>query len=223
MLAELILVVLVDTATEMPMARFEHGRLVEGIHKDIGEALARRLGRKAEFVALPRKRIESALATGAADVLCSYVPEWLGGSFAWTRPFVPITEVLVTDARAPRPLSLRDVAGEPVGTVLGYSHPEIDSVLGKQFVRADGPSTLTNLRKLAAGRVRHALTSGSFLDYRRKLGDPVLVIHPPLLVKSYAGQCAVSPKGHVAVPELNQAIGRLLAEGVVDAIFARYR
>ena len=47
------LVILVDTATEMPMARFDHYRLVEGVHKDVGEALAKALGRTPKFLALP--------------------------------------------------------------------------------------------------------------------------------------------------------------------------
>jgi ABC-type amino acid transport substrate-binding protein len=217
------LVVLVDTATEMPMARFEQGRLVEGVHKDVGEALARRLGRDVRFMPLPRKRIELALDSGAADVLCSYVPEWVGGSFAWTQPFLPISEVLVTDARSPRPRALEDVAGQPVGTVLGYVHPEIEEVLGKRFVRADGPTAETNLRKLAAGRVRHALTSKSLLDYRMKLGDPKLSIHPPLLVKTYQGQCAVSPRGRVALADVDRAVGALLKDGSVAAILDKYR
>jgi hypothetical protein len=38
------LVILVDTATEMPMARFEQYRLVDGMHKDVGVALARAMG-----------------------------------------------------------------------------------------------------------------------------------------------------------------------------------
>lgn len=71
------LAILVDTGTEMPMARFEQFRLVAGIHRDIGVALARHMQRTPRFLSLPRKRIVRALSDGAADVLCSYVPEWL--------------------------------------------------------------------------------------------------------------------------------------------------
>ena len=55
------LVILVDTATEMPMARFERYRLVAGIHRDIGLELARRMHRTPKFMSLPRKRIVKAL------------------------------------------------------------------------------------------------------------------------------------------------------------------
>ncbi|ATQ78401.1 ABC transporter substrate-binding protein [Massilia violaceinigra] len=215
--------VLVDTSTDMPMARFERGRLVDGIHKDIGQALAGAMGRTAVFVAMPRKRIVRTLEDGGADVLCSYVPEWLNGSFHWSRAFVPITQVLITARSAARPRSVADVSGKPIGTVLGYSHPELDEMLGAGFIRDEGVSSLANLRKLAAGRLQHVVTAKLFLDYRQKLSDPVLVLHPPLEVKSYMGQCAVSPKGKVTVADVDKAISRLIASGAMSTILARYQ
>ncbi len=217
------LVILVDTATEMPMARFERYRLVDGIHHDIGVALARHMRRTPKFMSLPRKRIVKALEDGSADVLCSYVPEWLDGSFRWTQPFIPIVEVLIADRSVERPRDVAELAGKPIGTVLGYSHPEMVAVLGEGFVRSDGPTTESNLRKVAAGRIKYALTGKTFLDWRTRQGDLPLALHPPLVVKSYMGQCAVSPKGRVGVAEVDRAVGLMLKDGTIDAIVARYR
>ena len=217
------LVILVDTATEMPMARFERYRLVDGIHRDVGLALAARMKRSARFMSLPRKRIVRALEKGDADVLCSYVPEWLEGSFHWTQPFIPIVEVLIADRSVERPRDIADLAGKPIGTVLGYSHPEMLALLGVGFVRADGPSTEANFRKVAAGRIRYALTSKSFLEWRVKQGDLGLSLHPPLVVKSYMGQCAVSAKGRARVADVDRSIGQMVKDGTINAIVARYR
>ncbi|HEY0064584.1 MAG TPA: ABC transporter substrate-binding protein [Telluria sp.] len=217
------LVVLVDTATDMPMARFERYRLVDGIHRDIGLALARHMQRSARFVSLPRKRIVRALEEGSADVLCSYVPEWLDGRLHWSQPFIPIAEVLVSARSAPRPRSIADVAGKPVGTVLGYAHPEMEALLGARFVRADGSTADANLRKLAAGRVQYALTGKSFLEWRLKTGTLKVALHPPLTVKNYMGQCAVSPKGRVTLAEVDRAIGMMQREGTVATILAKYQ
>ena len=217
------LVILVDTGTEMPMARFHKYRLVDGMHRDIGLALARNMGRTPKFMSLPRKRVVRALSDGSADVLCSYVPEWLDGTFLWTQPFIPIQEVLVTDRRVERPKGIADLAGKPIGTVLGYSHPELVEVLGEQFVRADGATTDANLRKLAAGRVDYAVTGKSFLDWHLKTGDPKLSVHPPMVVKSYMGQCAVSPRGRAKLAEVDRAVGLMLKDGTVNRIVARYR
>ncbi len=217
------LVILVDTGTEMPMARFERYHLVDGIHRDIGLALARHMKRTPRFMSLPRKRIVKALQDGAADVLCSYVPEWLDGKFHWTQPFIPIVEVLITDLSVEQPAGLADLAGKPVGTVLGWAHPEMLEVLGNGFVRSDGPTTEANFRKLAAGRVKYALTSKGFLEWRLKQGEPLLALHPPLVVKSYMGQCAVSPKGRVKLAEVDRAVGEMLKDGTMNAIAARYK
>jgi polar amino acid transport system substrate-binding protein len=217
------LVILVDTATEMPMARFERYRLVDGIHRDVGLALAARLQRTPKFMSLPRKRIVRALADGSADLLCSYVPEWLDGSFHWSLPFIPIAEVLIADSRAERPYAIADLAGKPIGTVLGYAHPEMLELLGNGFVRADGPTSESNLRKLAAGRIQYALTGKSFLDWRLKTGELKLALHPPLVVKTYMGQCAVSPKGRVTLAEVDRAVDQMLRDGTVAAIVAKYK
>lgn len=217
------LVILVDTATEMPMARFERYKLVAGIHRDIGVELARHMKRTPRFISLPRKRIARALEDGQADVLCSYVPEWLDGKYHWSQPFIPIVEVLVADKSVERPRDVAELAGKTIGTVLGYSHPEMVEILGDQFVRADAPNTEANLRKLAAGRVKYALVGRSFLDWHISKVDPALQLHPPLVVKSYMGQCAVSPKGRARVAEVDRAIALMIKDGTIEAVTRRYR
>ena len=217
------LVILVDTGTEMPMARFEKWHLVDGIHRDIGLELARRMNRTPKFMSLPRKRIVKALEEGAADVLCSYVPEWLDGKFYWSQPFIPIVEVLIADRSVERPHDIKELAGKPIGTVLGYAHPELEEILGDGFVRSDGPTTEANLRKVAAGRIKYAVTGKSFLDWRLKKGDLMLTLHPPMVVKSYMGQCAVSRKGRAKLADVDRAIGEMIRDGSVNAIVARYK
>ncbi len=217
------LVILVGTGTEMPMARFENYRLVEGIHHDMGVDLARRMHRTPKFMSLPRKRIVKALQDGEADILCSYVPEWVDGQFYWSQPFIPIAEVLVADLSVERPRSISELADKPIGTVLGYKHPEIEAVLGEHFVRADAPTTDANLRKLAVGRVKYAVTGKSFLEWRMKQGDLQLAVHQPLLVKTYMGQCAVSPKGRAKLADVDKAITEMVKDGTLNAILDRYR
>ncbi len=216
------LVVLVDTGTEMPMAGFSNGRVVDGIHKDLGEALAHKMGRSVSFLALPRKRIALALESGKADLICMYVPDWLPGNFKWSQPFFPMKEVVVSDTTVPRPNSLADLYGQPIATVLGYYHPELQQALGAGFIRDDGPSSASNLRKMAVGRMHHALTQQSTLDYHQKIGDR-LSVYPPLEVKTYMAQCAVSARGRVDVREVNKAIAQIVREGGVGHIMAHYQ
>jgi ABC-type amino acid transport substrate-binding protein len=193
------------------------------VHKDVGEALAAHLSRHARFLVLPRLRVAPALEEGEGDVLCAYVPEWLPGSFGWSKPFIPVTNLVVTDSRAPRPQGVPDLAGQRIGTVRGYVYRELEEPLGKNFVRDDGPNSESNLRKLASGRFAHAVVAKALLEYQLKLKDPPLSLHPPLLLKEYMTQCAVSRRGRVTLEEVDKANTALLAEGFMDRVWLRYR
>jgi polar amino acid transport system substrate-binding protein len=214
---------LVDTGTEMPMARFQGWEMVGGIHYDVGMALAKAMGRTARFTTLPRQRMAGALEQGSADVVCGYVPQWFEGNFGWSQPFLPTVEVLLTNAAAQRPRALKEVAFQTIGTVHGYHYPELEKGLGADFIRENGPNTEASLRKLAVGRMSHVVTSEYIYYYRKKQGDLAIVVHPPLLIKRWATQCAISRKGSVSVAEVNSGIAAMLRAGTLDSIIARYR
>jgi ABC-type amino acid transport substrate-binding protein len=217
------LVVLVDRAADMPMSRIENGRLTDGVHKMLGEALARGTGRELRFLLLPRKRIARALQQGEADILCGYTPEWIEGDFLWTEPVFTAEEVLVTDASQPQPHSIADLRGQAIGTILGYQHPEIEKILGAGFVRDDSPNMETNLEKLARGRVHHVLIARGVLEYRQRLRAFPLNLHPPLTAASFSTRCAVSRKGHLSLEEANRAIAAITRDGTLARILAQFR
>jgi polar amino acid transport system substrate-binding protein len=217
------LVVLVDTATDMPMSRFDNYRLVDGVHKDVGEALGAALGRKVRFLALPRKRIALALESGEADVLCGYMPAWLPGRFAWSQPFMTQVEVVLTDRGAVRPPVVGALASQPIGTVFGYSYPQLEEELGAAFVRADAPSVDLNLAKLAAGRLHHVSALQHWFEYRLRQGAVKVPLHPPLVVATHHTRCALSTRSQLSQRDLDRALDKLMANGTIGAIEARYR
>ena len=217
------LVVVVDTATYMPMARFDHFQVSDGIHKDVGEALANALGRKVRFKVLPRKRVALALESGDADVTCGYVPEWLDGKFNWSMPFMDQVQIVLTARAAVRPPAIGALAGQPVGTVFGYHYPELEQTLDGAFVRIDAPSVEINLAKLGAGRLNHMAAMQSWVDYQQREGTLKLPLHPPLVVATHHTRCALSPRSSVTLRELDRALERLVADGSMAAIEARYR
>lgn len=217
------LVLLVETNASMPRARIEDGRVVEGLHPDLGAALARRLGLELTLRAVSRKRIAQALARGEGDLVCDYRSDWLPGPFRWSQPFLPDQGLLVTSASAPAPAGLAAVAGQPVGTVLGYLYPEVSQALQAGFVRDDAPDPEINLRKLEIGRVQHVLTGRRLLDYQRRVGRFRLALHPPLVVSEVLAQCAVGPGSPVTLAALNSAINGLVAEGELTRLMDKYR
>ena len=217
------LVMLVETSALMPHARIEADRVVEGLNLEIGQALARRLGRELVARPTPRKRLAEALQRGEGDMLCDYQSDWLPGAFAWSRPFIPDQALLVTAAAAPAPAGLTALAGQPVGTVRGYVYPEMADTLRAGFVRDDAPDAVVNLQKLELGRVRHALTGRRVLEYQQRIGHFKLALHAPLVVSEVLAQCALSPSSPVRLPALNAAIQGLVAEGELSRLMARYR
>jgi len=108
------LVMLVETSALMPQARIVADQVVEGLHLDLGQALARRLGRELVARPVPRKRLAEALQRGEGDLLCDYQSDWLPGAFAWSRPFLPDQALLISAATAPAPAGLTALAGQPV-------------------------------------------------------------------------------------------------------------
>jgi len=216
------LVVLVDTSTEMPLADIDGARLRGGIHFDLAQALARKLNRQLVTLVLPRKRISMALESGQGDLLCLYLPQWLPGPYHWTQPFFPQTELLVSALNAPLPQDLSDLKDRPIGTVLGYSYPELEVALGMHFRRADVTSNAINLRKLAAGRIAHVATIKTFYDYRLRQGEK-LHVHPPLQIRQYLTRCALSPNSSVKLEEVDNAISELVSEGTVGKILSSYQ
>ncbi|HKW83558.1 MAG TPA: transporter substrate-binding domain-containing protein, partial [Burkholderiaceae bacterium] len=208
----------------MPLAGYEDGQLRNGILKDVGNAIARQLGRTARFVTLPRNRVGTALVEGQVDGNCYLLPAWMEpAAVSWSRPLIPNQDLVVgrTDAAALR--SAADLADEPIGTVLGYRYPELENGLGSRFRRDDAPDMISNLRKLAAGRVRYAIVDRLTLQYETRTTLRDFKPGPSLTLASFVASCVFSPKGKVPTAELQRSVDALLLDRTIDTILARYR
>lgn len=217
--------VLVDTSTEMPLAGLDsRGRLVAGLHLELGRLLAQRLQREPEFLLLPRKRLVVALQAGQADLICLYMPEWLGGELDWSQPVLTTQELIVTRSDAPRPPDMAALAGQAIGTVHGFVYPELERLLGSGFVREDAPDAAAALRKLALGRSRHAVVNELLLRHLHRSGQlaPGL-LHPPLTMASYPTRCGLSRRSGLSLAALDRAIAGLQADGSLARLLARYQ
>lgn len=215
-------VVLVASSVDMPMADIRDGKLHGGVHLDLGKALAQKLHRELVVQVLPRKRLDSALESGRADILCTYQPDWLEGKHAWTQAFFPQSDLLLTSLGAPRPASVADVRGQPIGTVLGFAYPELDQLLGAGFVRSDVSSSVANLQKFRLGRIKHIVVDKAIHDYQLRLGMKFSA-HPPLVVMHQLTRCAVSTRSKIPLQEIDAAITQLLREGAINKILSNYQ
>jgi polar amino acid transport system substrate-binding protein len=218
------LYVLVDSSTEMPHAQISNDAVVDGLARDLGLQLGARLGRSVIFRALPRRRLADTLVAGAqADLLCHFMPAWLPGQLHWSQPFLPDAALLISTRPTPAPSSLAELADQPIGTISGFVYPELEAALGARFRREDAPNLQANLRKLGAGRMRHAVVGRSSLDYLMRHKKYPLMLQPPLLISSFKTQCALSTRSPVSLAELNAAITALQADGGLQRLLDRYR
>lgn len=218
------LVVLIDSTVLMPQALIRDGRVVDGLQHDIAVELGRRLGRTPRFRVVPRRRVGPLLLAGdEADLICTYLPAWLPGPLQWSRPFLDDGELLITAKRHAAPQRLQEVAGQRIGTIAGFEYPQVAAVLGASFRREDGPNLDSSLRKLALGRIDHALVGRASFEYLLRRGEVPVSVHPPLVVTHWRTSCALSPHASVALADLDAALAAMQGDGSLMRIVDRYR
>lgn len=206
----------------MPFADFERGEIKTGIVKDISEAVARQLGRRAKFVSVPPRRVALVLMAGEADGVCYVGQRWIDGNFHWTPPVFEQMSVIAARPDSRAISQLQSLAKQPVGTVYAYRYPDIERLLGADFVRDDAPSMLINLRKLAAGRTRYAATEQITLDFYIKQ-HPDEGLRVAMLSGRYATHCAFTRAHALPLEALDEAVRELVRNGSIERILASYR
>lgn len=214
--------IVAPTNQSMPLLRMAENRPVDGLLVDVGEALADRVSMSAVFLPLPSKRAGTAVSVGTADLLCYVKPGWLEDNVLWTQAFLTGTAIIAAHGDAPAVPRLQSLRDETLGTVLGYRYPVIDQAFMQPIRREDVPDAETNLRRLALGRVRYAVTDRAALAYFLK-ANPAAPVREVLEVERYQLGCALAPDKAWLLQPLNRAIQRMQADGTLDTLLNRYR
>ena len=217
---EYIMIAPLDQA--MPIVRFENGILTGGILKDLGDAMARRLGRRAVYISVDVPDVKQVLTSGRADGMCYVMPFWIDGDYNWSTPLLPDTEMVVARGDAPQVGSLRGLRNKPVGTVTGYRYPRLEQVLGKGFARVDALTIDQNVQQILAGKTQYAVIGETTMSYLQRQ-YPALHLRPELVFINFKAQCAFSRKSQVPFEQVNSVIETMLKDGSVEQILARYR
>ena len=222
--ADAPLIVLIDSTVQMPQAQIRDGQVVDGLQHDIALEIGVRVGRPIRFRVVPRRRVGPLLHAGdEADMICTYMPVWLREPLQWSRPFLDDGELLITAKRHAAPLKLLDVAGQRIGTIAGFEYAQVAAELKGGLLRDDSPNLDSLLRKLAIGRVDHALVGRASFEYLQRRGEVPLPLHPPLVVAHWRTSCALSPHASLALAELDFALAAMQADGSLARIVDRYR
>nr|WP_229258860.1 transporter substrate-binding domain-containing protein [Duganella flavida] len=204
-----------------PLAFFGPNGEITGILKDFGDEIARELGMQAKFVALPRRRLRLALADGSVDAICHSKPAWIPVPLNWSHPLLPNQNFILGGVGVAPISSALALKGEKIGTVMGYQYPELEQVLGKDFLRDDSPSVEIAIKKLMAARFRYVIVDKLSLEYRTK-SHPEMATLLRLKVSEFSAMCGFSKSSKISFERMNAAVDSLIARGRFHRIISNY-
>ena len=215
----------VSESWTMPLMRLDNGVPSEGILYDIMRSLARQVGTTAELHVLARLRMQAAMERGDVDIRCYTAQSWapnLSGDYIWSLPLIEQRDVLVGRPGAVA-TSLDKLAGQPIGTVLGYYYAPLEASFAKgRFTRDDARNQDQVLLKLQAGRYRYAVSNEMSLNWfnRQKPGQPPLP-RVALLEAQKLG-CYARNDPQVPVQRVLRTLLRMKMNGEIDRIIDSY-
>jgi polar amino acid transport system substrate-binding protein len=192
-----------------------------GFEVEIADALARRLGVRAEFVQNDWNTLVPSLERGDFDVAMNglEVTAARRARVAFTRPYYAFTETLVMrrDARPAR--SLEDLRGRRVGTLDGsLAYDLLRAAPGVDVVLYEGVEE--PYQDLEQGRVEAVLLDDIIAD---RYGLPKPALHAVATLGSGVYAIAVRPDEPALLAALDEALGAMMADGELRAILERWR
>lgn len=209
----------------MPLVRIEQGRAVEGILVDLQQRMAAKLGRTAEFLIIPRLRVQQALDSGEVDVRCYVSPNWVNGYHShhiWSLPFMTQRDLLL--GTASEKLEVEELHNERLGTVLGFSYPRLEPLFASGQIQRDDARTQDQvLLKLSAQRYQYAISNELSLRWFNRQQPPEQKLHALSEVSADPMSCIIRDAADVPATALLRAMVQMKEDGEFDALLARYR
>ena len=210
----------------MPMVQLQDGRPTQGILHDILLSLATQVGAPAQFVVLPRARVQSAMEHGDIDVRCYAAQSWLpnqSGDYIWSVPLWFQRDLLVSRKEQPAQIDPAQLPRQAIGTVLGYSYPTLQPLFdADQLQREDARNQEQVLEKLLAGRYRYAVSNQWTLDWINQRLLPEQQLQGVAVLQEQNIGCYVRNDPNVPVQRILRTLLRMKMSGEIDDIIRLY-
>ncbi|MFZ6676772.1 substrate-binding periplasmic protein [Undibacterium sp. Tian12W] len=203
-------------------------QLVGGLQKDFTDQLAKKLSTQALYAPYSRRRIESVVIQGDADIMCYSSPGWfdLPKEVGWTiATFPQVERVVVMADKASLEMLPQQLEGKKLVLQLGYHYPQIASQLAEgKIKRVDLTDVPGMFRLLALGGADAFVSSdgeieGYFKNFPEKRSLYKVSKTPFSVVQT---QCALSHKSPWKLEQINSAIQFLQETGEMDRIMRKY-
>lgn len=216
--AESVLRVALSSARAQPYIAWHNNLPVGGLDWQLAQAVAERLGWRAEAVVLPPLRLRLAALAGEFDLLCGADPLRLPDAepYEWSRALAESPELLLGHRNAEPVDSVEQLAaGAVVGTPVGHLQPLLEQRFQDgRLVRDETQGEERLLLKLQARRHPYAVLSMPAL--RAQLADERVAAELGawrLPVGSVRYHCAVPRRGRLSLSALNGALDTLRQNG----------
>jgi len=216
----------VSQTNTAPYAIFDpQQRLVDGIAKDLLDALALRLNKPVQYLNLPRGRVVEWLVTDKADISCFLNPQWVPASYklSWTPVLFHTRQYMVRRADNSPVRSNQDLFGKRIGTTRGFSYPELQPLFETNAaVRDDAESLEKNIQRLEQGRLDLVMTVDlSYGHYQQHFDSSKLSVDP-LWAEPAEVYCALNPTNPLLVQQIQKHFGLMQQQGVVGKALKRW-
>jgi polar amino acid transport system substrate-binding protein len=188
--------------------------------------LATQVGAPAQFVVLPRARVQSAMEHGDIDVRCYAAQSWLpnqSGDYIWSVPLWFQRDLLISRKEHPAQIDPAQLPRQAIGTVLGYSYPTLQPLFdADQLQREDARNQEQVLEKLLAGRYRYAVSNQWTLDWINQRLLPEQQLKGVAVLQEQNIGCYVRNDPKVPVQRILRTLLRMKMSGEIDDIIRLY-
>lgn len=217
----------VSTSWGMPFGQFENEEITGGLIYDLALAISDKNKLRAQFVLLPRNRIDAGAQNNEFDIRCYVAPEWVTdkNSYLWSDPLFEISDIVVGHINIPPIKKLADLNGKKIGTVLGYIYPALEKgIKSGSIEREDAENQKAVLQKLAHARTNYAISNSlSYVYFFKTSENRVQLAKWKKKISSTNFHCAVLKKSHLKTRELITSIRELKKNGSIERILSKYR
>jgi polar amino acid transport system substrate-binding protein len=211
----------------MPLVLVENGETRAGLLYDLMNSLARQVGMPAQFIVLPRKRVQTAMENGQVDVRCYAAQSWLpnlSGDYIWSLPLMRQRDILVARAGDVRAVDLGQLRDERIGTILGFMYRGLDERFASgALIRDDARNQNQVLRKLLAGRYRYAASNDLTVNWLNLQLPADQRIHEVALIQDMNLGCYVRNDPALPVQRILRTLLRMKMSGEVDGLVSKYK
>lgn len=225
--AEPVLRFSVIESWSMPLVLVEDGKPKAGLLYDLMTSLARQVGMTAQFVILPRKRVQAAMESGQVDVRCYAAQSWLpnlSGDYIWSLPLMRQRDVLVARAGDAQAVDIAQLRDERIGTILGFMYRGLDERFASgALIRDDARNQNQVLRKLLAGRYRYAVSNDLTINWLNLQLPADQQIREVALIQDMNLGCYARNDPALPVQRILRTLLRMKMSGEVDALVRKYK